>query len=260
MRLLINDKGKQEVFVAIFQLLKNWSSYINIHFEKDGLYFQSMDKSHICLADIQIKDKWFSEYEAGLNNKISIDSTHFAVLMNFALKNDTIEMKFEDESNPDKLFVNFLNNKEKKGSFDHFFEINLIDVDEDNLGIPEVDYDVEFSIDSKKLIEVLSELNTFGSDLNIVCSEEIVELNSKGDSTKLKVDIPIDDLNEYAISEGEKINISFSLTHICKMCSSTKISPNINVCISAEYPMVFKYDLGEESRVSFFVAPKVVDN
>ena len=43
MRLTIDNKSKQEVFVAIFQLLKNWSSYINMHFETDRLYIQSMD-------------------------------------------------------------------------------------------------------------------------------------------------------------------------------------------------------------------------
>ena len=63
MYLSIENKSKIEVFVALFQLLKNWSSHINMHFEKNRLYIQSMDKSHICLADIEIKDKWFSFFD-----------------------------------------------------------------------------------------------------------------------------------------------------------------------------------------------------
>jgi len=59
-------------------------------------------------------------------------------------------LKCEDENSVDKLYVNFLNEKEKKGSFDHFFELNLIDADEDNLGIHNVEYDVDFTICSKK--------------------------------------------------------------------------------------------------------------
>ena len=109
MRLTIENKTKLEVFVAIFQLLKNWSSYINMHFEKDRLYIQSMDKSHICLADIEIKDKWFSNFDCPSDNKISIDSTQFATLMNYALKHDKLELKYEDECDVDKLFINFLN-------------------------------------------------------------------------------------------------------------------------------------------------------
>ena len=260
MHLTIENKSKLEVFVAIFQLLKNWSSHINMHFENDKLYIQSMEKSHICLADIEIKDKWFSVFDCSKNNKISVDSTHFAILMNYALKHDKIELKYEDEHDVDKLYINFLNGKENKGAFDHFFELNLIDTDEDNLGIPEVDYDVEFTIESKKLVDVLGELNTFGQNLNIKCSESVIELNANGDTTKLKVNIPVDDLDEYAIAEGEEIDISFSLSHLCKMCLSMKMSSTINVAISGEYPMALIYNLGDESKVSFFIAPKVSDN
>ena len=38
MRLLIENKQKQETFIAIFQLLKNWSNVINMNFENDGLF------------------------------------------------------------------------------------------------------------------------------------------------------------------------------------------------------------------------------
>ena len=259
MHLSIDNKNKQELFVAIFQLLKNWSSYLNMNFEKNRLYIQSMDKSHVCLADIEIKGNWFTEYECLSNNKVSVDSVHFAILMNYALKHDIIILKFEDEIDPDKLYIDFLNNKDKKGAFDHFFELTIIDVEEDGLEIPIVEYDVEFSIESKKLVEVFSELNTFGQHLNITCNEHIMEFSAIGDSTKLKVNIPIDDLNEYAITEGEELNLSFSLSHICKMCCSIKLGTTVDVSLSGEYPMSIKYNLGDDSNVVFYIAPKITD-
>jgi len=257
MRLTIETKSKQEIFVALFQLLKNWGSYINMHFEKDRLYIQSMDKSHICLADINIKSKWFTNYDCAKNTNIAIDSTHYAILMNYALKHDTIEMKFEDEAEVENLFINFLNGKEKKGAFDHFFELPLIDVEEEILGIPSVEYDVDFTIECKKLMDLLSELSTFGQDLNILCNEKILEFNAVGDSTKLKVNIPIDDLSEFAIAEDDELNVSYSLNHLCKMCTSVKLAPVVDVSISTEYPMALKYNLGDDSTVMFFIAPKV---
>jgi proliferating cell nuclear antigen len=262
MHLIINDKPKQEIFVAMFQLLKNWSSHINMHFDKDKLYIQAMDKSHVCLADINIQNKWFSQYDCSINNKIAVDSNHFAILMNYGLKHSSIELKFEEEPDPDKLYINFLNDHtsdKKKNSFDHFFELNLIEVEEDNLGIPEVEYDVDLTIDSKKLVEVLSELNTFGQDLNIVCNEKVIELNASGDAAKLKVNIQIDELNEYAIAEGENLEVSFSLNHLCKMCCSMKLCATIDVSLSKEYPMSLKYDLGNESQAIFYIAPKISD-
>jgi proliferating cell nuclear antigen len=258
MLLTIENKTKQETFVALFQLLKNWSSHINMLFEKDRLYIQCMDKSHICLADIEIKDLWFTKYECIKNTKISVDSTNFAIIINYASKHNILEFRFDDDSDCDKLYINFLNGKENKNSFDHFFELNLIEIDDENLSIPAVEYDVDFSIESKKFVEVLSELNTFGTNLNIKCNENVLELNACSETSKLKVNIPIDDLNEFAIEEEGQLDISFSLNHICKMCTSIKLSSTLDVSLSSEFPMLLKYNLGDESKVVFYVAPKVV--
>jgi proliferating cell nuclear antigen PCNA len=150
-----------------------------------------------------------------------------------------------------------LNGKENKDAFDHFFELNLVDVEEEGLGIPSVDYDVEFTIESKKFVDVLSELNTFGQNLSINCNETIIELSANSDSTKLKINIPVDDLDEYAIAEEEEISVAFSLNHLCKMCTSNKLSQKINVSLSNEYPMLLVYNLGDDSKVTFYIAPKV---
>jgi proliferating cell nuclear antigen len=275
MHLSIENKSKMEMFVALFQLLKNWGSYLNLHFEKTHLYIQSMDKSHICLSSITISSQWFTSYEITDTTNISLDATNFAVMMNYALKHSKMDIKFDDEIDPDKLFINLsssfsstvdtvVSSKSKKtkeipNKFDHFFELNLIEVEQDTLGIPEVDYDVEFTMKSDNLVELINELMVFGTNLNIICSEDILEFNASGDTGKLKVNIPIDDLNEYAISEGEILDISYSLNHIGKMCLSNKLGQHVSVSISAEYPMAIKYDLGDSSSVAFYIAPKIAD-
>ena len=274
MQLTIENKSKMEMFVALFQLLKNWGSYLNLHFEKTHLYIQSMDKSHICLSSITISGKWFTSYEIVDTTNISLDSTNFAIMMNYALKHSKMEIQFNDDVEPDKLFINLSSNsdtllvepnakpkgkkvKEVQNKFDHFFELGLIDVEQDTLGIPEVDYDVEFTMKSDNFVELISELMVFGSNLNIICSEEVLEFNASGDAGKLKVNIPIDDLNEYAIAEGETLDISYSLNHIGKMCLSSKLGQHVSLSISSEYPMAIKYDLGDDSSVAFYIAPKI---
>lgn len=266
MKLSIENKSKLEMFVALFQLLKNWSTQLNLQFEPDQLYIQTMDKSHICLSNIVIKASWFNEYFVEEATSISVDTGSFATMMNYAVKHNKVDIIFNDA---DKLFINLLNTSASTATtsgtttastnFDHFFELPLMDVEQENLSIPSVDYDVEFSMDSKKFSDLISELMVFGPNLNIMCTEELLEFNSSGDTGKLKVNIPIDSLNEFAISEGEKLDISYSLAHIGKMCLSTKLGGEIGVGISAEYPMSLKYSLGEESTVAFFVAPKIAD-
>jgi proliferating cell nuclear antigen PCNA len=259
MRLLIENKSKLEVFVALFSLLKNWGNPIRIQFEKEHVYIQTMDKSHVCLSNIVIDKSWFSEYESEIPNSIVVDAVHFCLIISQVLKNSKLEMKFEDETEPERLYINLLNNKENKDGYDHFYEIQLIDLDQDVLEIPKVDYDIEMSIESKKMVELVSELALVGGDLNIVANENVLEFHSQGDSGKLKINIPIDNLNEYAIDEGCNLHVSYSINHIGKMCLSAKLSHEINLGVSAEYPMSFKYNLGDNSSAVFYVAPKIMD-
>jgi DNA polymerase III sliding clamp (beta) subunit (PCNA family) len=278
MRLTIENKSKMEMFVALFQLLKNWGSCLNLHFEKTRLYIQSMDKSHICLSSIHISSNWFSHYEIDNPANISLDANNFAIMMNYALKHSKMEIKFEDESDPDTIFINLSSatnsntsnasdlvepkkpkkvSKEDHNKFDHFFELGLIEVEQDTLSIPEVEYDVDFTMKSDNFSELISELMVFGSNLNIMCNEDKLEFNASGDAGKLKVNIPIDDLNEFAIAEGDSLDISYSLTHLGKMCLSTKLGQYVSLSISTEYPMAIKYDLGDNSSVAFYIAPKI---
>ena len=276
MRLTIENKSKMEMFVALFQLLKNWGSCLNLHFEKTRLYIQSMDKSHICLSSIHISSNWFSHYEIDNPANISLDANNFAIMMNYALKHSKMEIKFEDESDPDTIFINLSSvtsnasdlvepkktkkvSKEDHNKFDHFFELGLIEVEQDTLNIPEVDYDVDFTMKSDNFSELISELMVFGSNLNIMCNEDKLVFNASGDAGKLKVNIPIDDLNEFAIAEGDSLDISYSLTHLGKMCLSTKLGQYVSLSISTEYPMAIKYDLGDNSSVAFYIAPKISD-
>ena len=127
------------------------------------------------------------------------------------------------------------------------------------LGIPETEYDAEFSIYSKKICEIVGQMLVFGNDIQINCSEEKVNLVTNGVTGEMTVTIPNDDLTEYSIVEGQEINQSYSLTYIHKMCLTNKLSSEINIGISDNSPMKINYDLGNNSHLTFFIAPKLPD-
>jgi proliferating cell nuclear antigen len=258
MLLSLENKQHIEIFVGLFQLLKNWGSSINLQFRKEQLFIQVMDKSHVCLSLININKEWFSKYE--INDKITqtnacVDVNVFSLIISQALKYSKLEINMDDVE-PEKVFINISNNKDE---FTHFYELLVIDSEQELLEIPSVEYDAEFSIDSKKISELFNELIQFGENLSIVCNEEAIELGASGDNGKLKIKIPPDNLTEYAISEGEIIDIEFSLTHIVKKCLSSKLSSSVTFSISKDIPMAVKYDLGDENYAIFYIAPKISD-
>jgi hypothetical protein len=101
---------------------------------------------------------------------------------------------------------------------------------------------------------------SFGTDINVKCSEERIDIITNGITGEMLVNIPIEDLTEYSIVEGEIIDLKYSLNYINKMCLTNKLSSEVQFCISAQYPMKIIYDLGDDSSLVFFMAPKISDD
>jgi len=264
MKCILEDKEKKQLFVAIFELLKGTTGILNLHFKDDELYIQGMDRSHVCLFDISIKKEWFSTYEVNSSDakRICIHTpTLFSILSS---ANDAHTFVIYYEESPDHLFVDLIaeeeSNKNKdisKREFSRFYKIPLMEDDYNYLEIPQREYDVEFSLPAKKINEIITKMGLFGESLEFRCNEERIDLLSSGISGEMKVMIPLEDITECSVVEGEDIAGNFHLGFLQKICLTTKLSEEIQFSISEGHPMKIKYPLQANSHITFFLAPKI---
>jgi proliferating cell nuclear antigen len=279
MKIVIRDKKKKEIFVALFQLLKNCSSSIYIKLEPTYLHIQGMDKSHVCLFDIRLDVAWFSTYELS-NQDVTIlcfDTSIFYSIISTKNENQqlTILMNPDDADN---LYVDFdtmednaettttktktktKTKPETKKDFKKYFKIPLADdSDYGEMGIPEVEYDAEITLLSKDIADIFSQLSNFGCDIEIHCLQESVHFMATSITGEMRVDMNIDDLVSYGIVEDEEVRLTYSLDYLNKMCITNKLSEQVDLSVSKERPLKIEYDLGDSSRLLFFIASKIID-
>jgi len=260
MKIQINDKKKKEIFVSLFQVLKSCSSLLNITFEINFAHIQGMDKSHVCLFDVKLSKNWFTNYDINNLTKICFDSNVFYSIISSKSDNQDLIIHIDDDSQ-DILHIYFDTSISlKKMDFKKTFKMPLAEYEYEELNIPTTkDYDAEFSLSSKQISDMFSQLSNFGNDIIIKCSENNVSLSTNGITGEMQVDIPIDDLNSYSIIEGEDIILTYSLTYINKMCITNKLSSDIELSLSNDCPMQISYNLGDDSLLLFFIAPKMND-
>jgi proliferating cell nuclear antigen PCNA len=148
-----------------------------------------------------------------------------------------------------------------KKIFDRFFEVPLMDLEMDLLEIPHIEHQAEFSISSVNFAGLINQMKQFGDTMQIECTEEKITLGSFSvDQGKMFAEISIDELQEFAIEEGEKIAISFSLKYLHDICLYHKISKHMDVKISSDFPMKIIYRLPDtdvDATMTFFLAPKI---
>jgi hypothetical protein len=100
----------------------------------------------------------------------------------------------------------------------------------------------------------------FGDNLEFKCSEkEIMLCSSSLEQGKMYVEIEIDDLSSFAIDENETIVSSFSLTFMHNICLYNKLSKEIELKITNQYPLkvIYKLPMNDDAQMVFYLAPKV---
>ncbi len=262
MEFTINTLSKAEIFSGIFQNLRTFVDNVNIQFSKDGVNMQTMDNARVSVFELNIPADWFDEYSCELEDGVvlGISSNIASKILNARDKEQQIKFTYEN-SKKDHLYVDFSTTNKTKTIFDKSFEMPLVDMDEETLQIPEIEYSAEFSLNSSIFASLINQLKMFGETLEIACSEENITLYShSADNGKMSVQIKNDDLTEFSIVEDESLNLSFSLHYLHNICSYQKISKEIAIHLCDNFPLKIEYDLGDGSYIHFYLAPKMNDD
>lgn len=258
MEIIISNPVKAELFTSIFQNIKIFTDHISIICKTTGFFFQAMDNARVCIIELEIPSTWFDTYSVPIDVVIGVNSNILFKILNAREKTQNIRIVYNDD-NSDTLFIDFTS--EDARIFDKRFEMPLVEIEIDQMEIPAIEYITEFSVPSMIFSGLINQLKSFGSSLDIFCSEQKIILCSNSvECGKMSVEMNIDDLSSFSINENEEIQMSFSLLYLHNICCFNKISKEMEIKISDNYPLSIIYDLQNEAVMKFYLAPKINDS
>jgi len=236
-----------------------------------------MNTAHVVILEICLPKEWFDVYEIGKEGslKIGVNTALFYKVLKKREKSQQINICYQNSTN-DRLQFFFTTNisnstsssidestsKKKEEVFDKDFEIPLVDVEEEMLSIPDIEYQAELSLSTDKFANLISQLKDFGETLEIQCSEDKITLSAHScENGKMITRILIEDLTEFSIEENENIQMEFALKYLHDICLYQKLSKLVELKISKDFPIRIMYSLGVEKDATFlfYLAPKMQD-
>ena len=261
MKIILIEKTKKDKLLSLFQLIKLSSQAIHFYFQESRLFIQGMNSSHSSLFEIYLNYDWFDYIEKDIVS-FTIDSSIFYSILSISSENQFLLYN-------DKLFISYINNKEiinylpsylftESTHYNKYFEIVLIDIEHDIIKIPLLEYDAEMTICPKIWNELLTQLSLFADRIKIKCNEEMIELKSIGEQGEMKIDISIDNIQEYSITEGEEMEMTFHLNLLSKLTLTTKLTNSLSISFKKEYPLQLKYVF--DNNVLVFYISFMIDN
>ena len=271
MKLEISDIQKADMFTQIFQNIKLFTTSVCLTFENERLYVQGMDGNHVSIFEFNLVKEWFNLYEINVPTTIGINTSIFYKILNTRGTDHTIVLAL-DEDQQDKMSIDFV--CKDKGEFNKEFHMPLMELDVEHMGIPETEYDLEFTINSKKMKSIVDELSHFGDTIKISYENETDSVYFSAETEAegaMKLKAGIEDFDSCTVDDEANINSSYATRFIQFMTQFHKINKTCTLYIQSDIPLQFKYmldieDLNEERELDkqnyarFFLAPKIGDD
>lgn len=254
MKFTVSDKSKCKKFCSLFQLSAAICEDVNINISGDRLFIQGMDAAHVCLYELTLNNDWFESFEMGKKEKslvFGVKLKIFSKVLNCWKDDQTITI---DNVKQDKWRIQF-----SSDSIEKTFEMCLFDFDHETLEIPEVDYDVDTTLKSNLIQELVSEMGEFGEIVEIKCSDENIHFTTKQNISETQVEnkLNVDELESYSIVEEGSVCSEYSLQYLQNIVQFSRVSKEVEMNISNDYPLRFTYSLGDNNKICLWVSPRM---
>lgn len=265
MRFSIENQDKLNKFVTIFKNAKTICKEVNISVKTAGLYVQGMDSSHVAIFELYLVNEWFTTFECKVDVVMGVSCEVIGNILNCIADGQILKWSYMHDSS-EELLIYFEN-----CGMDKMFEVKLLNIDEEQLGIPDMEYEVDLKLNSMAFEKIMNQLNIFGDTLEIECGkDDNVYLRTKGDVGKMQVRMTENDIVEYAYDDEVELTISFSLRYLAMFSKFSKLNSACSLHMSRNQPLKMVYALDswmeeddEKETVNYFrfyLAPKVDEN
>ena len=253
MKLEIKCPLKAARFGMMFAQLKSFADQIVMRPDKDGVSMQCMDSSQVCLFDARLSAGWFDSFEFKDGDPASLGIVPRVLSVALAARKDDQHITISVQPEEDFVLVNIHGDA---GQLDKLFRVQLLDVEAEVLDLtdPE-DSQVDLTMDTKKVAELVAQLGMFDSQVDIGFMDDFISMESRGDEGGLSVKVTLDDVVEYATAG--QMTQQFSLAYLSTICGFGKLASQTEMHFTEERPMEAMYDLGEDSHVTLYLAPKI---
>ncbi|KAJ8319200.1 hypothetical protein KUTeg_004291 [Tegillarca granosa] len=201
-----------------------------------GISLQAMDSSHVSLVSLNLRSDGFDSFRCDRNLSMGINLASMSKILKCAGNDDVITLKAEDNADTITLVFESPNNEKVSD-----YEMKLIDLDTEQLGIPDTEYSCVVKMPSAEFQRICRDLSQIG---NIKLAQ-----NSSADKEEEAV----------IVEMNEAVTLTFALRYLNFFTKATPLSPQVTLSMSQDVPLVVEYKTADMGYIRYYLAPKIED-
>ncbi|NOZ76777.1 MAG: proliferating cell nuclear antigen (pcna) [Euryarchaeota archaeon] len=233
-----------KILKSSIDAISNLIDEAGITVDESGMKLRAMDPAHVALVDFELSKDAFDEFEVKESAVIGLDLDRFNTILKRAGSADKISMSLEDSA----LRVRFKNTSTRT------FNIPLIDVSEEELKIPALEFGSVVEIDPRMISEGIKDAEIVSDHVTFKTDQDAFYILAKGDLGNVEITIKKEDTISFEVtSEAESM---FSIEYLKDMIKASEIADSATVSLGANIPVKMDF-AASNAKLSFLLAPRI---
>eukprot|EP01125_Pyxidicula_operculata_P015590 TRINITY_DN5313_c0_g1_i1.p1 TRINITY_DN5313_c0_g1~~TRINITY_DN5313_c0_g1_i1.p1 ORF type:complete len:258 (-),score=51.30 TRINITY_DN5313_c0_g1_i1:144-917(-) len=249
---------KASILKKIVEAIRELITDAKFECTQSGITLQAMDAAHVSLVALLLRADGFQDYRCDRNLSLGINLDNLSKVLKCAGNDDMVTLSAEDDG--DHVTLVF----ESKNKVSNF-ELKLLDIDADTLGIPDTTYKSVVKMPATEFHRTCSHLTTWGDSVVIKTAKDGVTFSVSGDIGSGNVCIKphaSDDDEDGAttIDLTKEVSLTFALRKLVAFTKATPLSTSVTLSMSPEVPLAVEYTIDALGYVRYYLAPKIEDD
>ena len=244
MKLVLSDIGylKKSIDV-IYGLVIEARFNIN----KDGISLLSMDPAGVCFVYFKLLKSAFNSYELDKDLELCLRLHDLKQVLKKSSENDILTIEYEEP----RLILTL------KGKSRKEFKINTIDLEEKEYKEPTLQFDCVIKTKSDIIQDAIDtcDIDKEGESVTITANSHKLIFHSEDANNEANHTIKVDD--DTKIECKTEVISKFSIDYLKKVIEGIKLSDNLKIEMSNNYPIKFDYIVPDKVHLWLLIAPRV---
>lgn len=245
----------------ITEAMKDLVTEANFDCSSTGISLQAMDSSHVSLVALLLRAEGFDHFRCDRNISLGINLTNMGKVLKCCNNDDIVTLKSDDQA--DTMTFMFENTAQDRISD---FELKLMDIDSEHLGIPDTDYKAQVKMPAGEFQRICKDMSILGDTVTIAVGKDGVKFSVSGElgsgnmTIRPTSSVDTKENEEVSVEFEEPVALNFALRYLNFFTKATALSGQVVLSLSKDVPLVVEYRIEDLGHIRFYLAPKIEDD
>jgi len=213
---------------------------VRIKLTDDGFSIVAVDPANVAMVIFKLPKSSFSQYESG-NEVWGVNLSDLKMILRRASSSSNIV--FEQDENQLKISIF---DKVKR-----IFNLSLIEIEGEEKEEPKLNFNCKIEISADHFVKAVEDCSIVADSCSFIAGSEFFILEGAGSLNSARTEFSGDEAKIQGTGKSK-----YSLEYLMKFIKASKISDNVNISFSDDYPLRLDYP-GDLMGIGFILAPRV---